>query len=576
MKKIIKTKINFQNLIELLILLLFSLPVLIPLMGPGMILTHDQYFPLHRLMAMEKCYHEGQFPPRWTDLFGMGYGYPFFNFYAPLAYLTGLLFLGIWHNPVWAMHIVFGLSLLIGGIGVWLWLKRIFDSKAALVAGILYNCYPYHLVNAYVRGDISELLASALFPWVLWGFTCIDSHGSKRYAGMLAGSFFFCLVLLSHNIMALLFTGFLTAWIIFKSLRNWKLLIFAGGSYLGGLGLSAFFWLPAFYEKKYVNIAGLLQDAPYHEHFLYWYQLLLLNWGYGGSCAGPGDGMSFQLGIVFLMTVMIGIILLFLNWKKYSIDHREETLFWLGAGCSMLFFMLPLSLWFWDHMPLMRYVLYPWRFLSLAALPMAFMTALLLGPGLQMFLKERKIQYISLMVVFIAMSLIYPCLGARHVRVPEEIYLRRTVWAIESATGTYGTTMSNEYLPLWVRVMPSGPADYLLGTSAGVPIQVRARRADSYWKIYEFELPQKQEVVIPVFYYPGWEVYSKGKLTPFKITPNGFLKVELAPGYQVLEIRFRNTPLRLIANSISLIFWFFWLLAGIVLVYARRNWKNKL
>jgi len=50
--------------------------------------------------------------------------------------------------------------------------------------------------------------------------------------------------------MALLFTGFLTAWIIFKSLRNWKLLIFAGGSYLGGLGLSAFFWLPAFYEKN--------------------------------------------------------------------------------------------------------------------------------------------------------------------------------------------------------------------------------------------------------------------------------------------------------------------------------------
>jgi hypothetical protein len=567
MSKDLMKKIIDSDLCQLFILTLLSLPVLIPLIGPGLVLTHDQFFPLHRLMAMENCLQEGQFPPRWNDYFGMGYGYPFFNFYAPLAYLLGLIFLYIFNNPVWAIHAVFGLSLVMGGVGAWLWLRKIFGNWAGMVAGILYNYYPYHLVNAYVRGDISELLASALFPWVLWGFSMIEREGVKRCFGILTGAFFFCLVLLSHNIMALLFTGLLTAWIIYKSYQDRKYILPSLFAFSGGLGLSAFFWLPAFYEKKYVNIAGLLQDAPYHDHFVYWFQFIKLNWGYGGSCAGPGDGMSFQLGLVFLAATLLAGIVLITRWHSFRKPLRAEALFWLAGWGIMVFIMTASSLWFWDHLPLIKYVLYPWRFLSLTALPMAFMTAFLLGGGFFSLKKNKQIALAGIGFILLALILIIPCLKLRQVRVPEEIYLQRTVWSIESATHTYGTTMSNEYLPIWVKKMPESPINNLLVSKEGQPFLMDVLKNDSCWKKIELELSQDGTIIIPIFYFPGWKVFIDGQMMPFQINQNGFMELKGERGKHLLEIRFVNSPDRLLANIISLISWILWVGGAVLLAY---------
>src|SRR3989337_4439722 len=75
----------FRKNILLFALLILTIPAISSLLKPG-------YFPMHddmqamRLLQMDKCIKDGQIPCRWVPDMGYGYGYPQFNYYAPLPY----------------------------------------------------------------------------------------------------------------------------------------------------------------------------------------------------------------------------------------------------------------------------------------------------------------------------------------------------------------------------------------------------------------------------------------------------------------------------------------------------------
>src|SRR5208283_1773395 len=150
---------------------------------------------------------------------------------------------------------IFAFGLIFGVFGVFYWMKDILDEKSGLVAGSIYIYFPYHLVNAYVRGDISELLASSFFPWVFWALYRLSNEKKNKIPMLLSGAFFYACVMLSHNIMSLLFSGFLGMYILFLFLLRRKIafLIYSLLELMFGLGLSMYFWLPAFVEKRYVQ-----------------------------------------------------------------------------------------------------------------------------------------------------------------------------------------------------------------------------------------------------------------------------------------------------------------------------------
>lgn len=107
----------------ILIIIGLSIVVLVPLLLPGFILTHDMYFPLFRLYGIEQCFQEGQIPPRWVSSFALGYGYPFYNFYAPLAYFPAYFFHILGLGYVHSIHTTIICGVLIGGIGTYFWVK---------------------------------------------------------------------------------------------------------------------------------------------------------------------------------------------------------------------------------------------------------------------------------------------------------------------------------------------------------------------------------------------------------------------------------------------------------------------
>ncbi|HQM15052.1 MAG TPA: hypothetical protein PK832_11455, partial [Anaerolineae bacterium] len=83
---------QFQRL-ERLALPLTLVAALLPAVQPllqGRLPRFDAVFHLYRLAQLERALLHGRLFPRWFPDLGLGYGFPLFNYYAPLSYYLAL------------------------------------------------------------------------------------------------------------------------------------------------------------------------------------------------------------------------------------------------------------------------------------------------------------------------------------------------------------------------------------------------------------------------------------------------------------------------------------------------------
>ena len=80
----------------LIVALLVAFLAAWPLIGsPGFLNTRgggDSPFLLQRLQQLETAMRDGHFPVRWMRDANYGFGYPFFNYYAPLSIYVAAIF----------------------------------------------------------------------------------------------------------------------------------------------------------------------------------------------------------------------------------------------------------------------------------------------------------------------------------------------------------------------------------------------------------------------------------------------------------------------------------------------------
>lgn len=60
------------------------------------------------------------------------------------------------------------LSFPLSGFGGYLWLNKSFGRTYGYIGGLFYTFIPYHFLNVYVRGNIGEVLAAAVVPWIFY------------------------------------------------------------------------------------------------------------------------------------------------------------------------------------------------------------------------------------------------------------------------------------------------------------------------------------------------------------------------------------------------------------------------
>ena len=312
----------------LLLTLLLTVFALGPLLQPGYSWgAHDARHNVYFLFEFDRSIQDGIWYPRWAPDFTFGYGYPFFNIYGPLASYVGEVFHLIGFDFVSSVKIVFGLSIVLSGLAMYLFVRRLMGPKAGLVAALVYVYVPYHVFDLYVRAALAESVTYVFVPLVLWG--CYETVQNPRLTHIVGLGLAYAGLMFTNQLVTLLYTllvvpVYLIMLVLAQVNRDQPLRELSRESFfpfmanflrisipplaglLLGLGLSAIFWIPALTEFKYVRVDQWYAGRyDYRDDFVYFFQLFSPTWGFGTSGPGPGDTVSFQLGAVpFALSVL--------------------------------------------------------------------------------------------------------------------------------------------------------------------------------------------------------------------------------------------------------------------------------
>ena len=514
MKKILNKKLEALSTFAICI---FTLPTLLPLLHKGFFLSDDGEWMVIRLTAFFEALRHGQFPVRYLLRLNNEFGYPLSNFAYP-----GFLYIGsIIHlfrfGFIDSIKIIIFLSLFLGSIFTFLFLKKRFKTLPAIVGSIIYLYTPYHLFDLYRRGSVGELLSISIIPFLFWQ---IERKNNTLLALGIFG------LILSHNIIAFISLPFV---FLYTVLVNWKNIgdkkkwfdIF--WPYFVGVLLSAFFFIPAVYDLRYIVFSGL-KIADWHAFFA-------------------------DISILGISSILILVISIFIILKK---DKDQRAIFFVIVSLFSIFMGTKISTPVWNVIPA-SFILFPFRFLSILPIGLSFLAAFFVSK----FKNNLKIIFAVLLVTICFYSTSAFLTPIRYLDREDNYYLNNF------AT----TTADNEYMPKWVKVTPMDIPSKRIEVSKGNAV-IDSDLLNSEKITFASNSSDAAIIKVNAIYFPGWKAFIDGVSTVINYqNPNGAMEINVPSGSHVITLKYEETGAHLISDLISLIGF---ILLGILFI---RDWK---
>ena len=557
---------------RLLLVSVLSSFALIPLTTQHFFASSDGLYHIYRAIEVNRCLESGVLICRWMPDQFLGYGTPLLNLYSPAVYyvIAGFHQLGLgWVNATKASMAVF---MIFSGIAAYGYASDFLSRRGALLAAVVYVYVPYHLVNAYYRGDLPEFFAMAWFPAILWAFGRVVRPGPVRgrLPYVVAAAACYAGLVLTHNLSAFIYTGILIlycAFLLVRGLveRQYGLLgavrpaALLLGSTILAYALTAYLSFPALGEKHLIQLEGLLY-VSHADHFPSLKDIMpnrIIH--IYGIIFPESPEYAYKLGLVQVVLGGLGALVALLFFRRFSFRARGEAVISVFVFAVSFWFTRPVSLWAWDNIPLLPFAQFPWRFLLLMALP----TSVLTGFLVDVFARRWQPAVATVLIVF---TLLTNTLGLRPI-------MANTVEGdIDEAEATrfelmyhlLGTTVAGEYVPTWVKdkpfVSPEALAIVLGGESPDVHvpssdprIQVERLEKETNSQTFKVSAPSEGRIVLNTAYFPGWRAEIDGRPAEIKTTdPEGLISLQVPAGEHWVEIIFENTPIRAWGERVSL------------------------
>ena len=526
--------------------LLLSGLVVLPFFWLGTASGHDVEFHAASWLDVAYQWKEGILYPRWSAWANHGFGEPRFVFYPPLSWMVGALLTLV--CPDAAIPIVFVVLVqTLAGISAYFLLCRWATPQAALLGAGFYAINPYALLLTYVRSDFAEQLACALFPLVLLAALRMGElleEPPPKPSDVVPFALAFAGVWLSNapaGVVVSYSMALLFAWAALIQ-RSWRILFRGMAGLALGFGLAGFYLVPAAYEQRWVNISQTLSSGLLpRQNFLFTFiddvEHTWFNW-IASLCA-------------LLLMLLFGLAVLgsrsFSVRKKASAGNRKWFVALLVLGTAATLLTLKLSLPLWTYLPKLRFVQFPWRWMSVIAV----VAVCFLAPVLQ---KWRA------WVVFAVIVVLSGCLAA--------FLVTNTWWdedemptmreALTSGRGFDGT---DEYDPLGddhldlpldaplVKVLPADPG----GTGkSNVGIQIQRWTTED--KELHIDAPSEARMALRLLNYPAWHVERNGKtIQPERLDDVNQMVVPVEAGSSEIRVHFARTFDRKVGNAISVV-----------------------
>ena len=503
------------------------------LMVRGNSCGHDFDFHLLSWMEVARAWHSGVLYPHWVHDANYGAGEPRLIFYPPLSWLLGAL-LGVATNWHIAPVLFVLLSLLGAGGNMYLLAREWADEQSATFAACLYVANPYALFVIYERGAYGELLAMAWLPLAVL-------FSLRRQPSIAALGLAMAALWLTNSPAAVIgcyFVAMLALGMWIAERDPWPALRAAGGVALG-LGLAAFYIVPAAYEQRWVQIARAINPGMrVEDSFLF-----------AHTNNDFHDHVLHRASWILVAEMGAAALFAFLAWKRQTDGNARKV---LTATLPVIFLLqLPMSDFLWRAAPQMKFLQFPWRWIMALAIAGCVLAAMV-----PLRLKTRA-------AIGIVIALLAVGAGLRFFQICDD---EDAVWAqiaaFHTGEGTEGTdeyqpagadnSTVQQHLPL-VRVLRGSQedtsvsvngenAEWQAGNAASIAAKVDSRQTGGESWAIQITTPQAGFAVLRLMDYPAWQLTLDGKLFPARLSrPDGLMTLPVSEGSHTILVQWMTT-----------------------------------
>lgn len=488
-----------------------ALCIVLPFLKLGIPSGHDFEFHMNSWIEVVDHWKQGTLYPHWAAMAHYGYGEARFIFYPPFSWtLGGLLGLVLPWKLVPAAYS--WIVLTAAGSSMFALARKWLSRDDAIFAAMLYAANPYNLVIVYWRSAQAELMAAIYLPLLLMLMLRTKEDGRRVVVPLsllLAAGWLTNLpsaVMMNYSLGVLALTMALRR-------RSLSVLTYAGSAAVLGAMLAGFYLLPAYHEQSWVNIGEVLTPGVRPvDNFLF------------TKTADP-DHNRFNLLVsivaVSQLAVLAAAFVLSRSFRRYKL--WPVLLLW-GVACAVL--MLRPTLALWDHLPELRFVQLPWRWLLCLNVPFALAVAL----AIHRWWWRGVLCVAAMGILFGVWNRVQTPWWDTAADVQEMLDNQ------QDGTGNEGT---DEYVTLGADPYDIDQLAPLVRFEGTGPAQIRIQGWRAEEREFTANVKSPGRLVLRLFNYPLWRVKVNGHAVQTETTPNtGQMIVSVPSGQNRIQVTF--------------------------------------
>jgi len=488
-----------------------ALCVVLPFLKLGIPSGHDFEFHMNSWLEVVDHWKQCTVYPHWAAMAHYGYGEARFIFYPPLSWtLGGLLGLVLPWKVVPAAYT--WIVLTAAGCSMFVLARKWLSRGDAIFAAMFYAANPYNLVIVYWRSAQAELMAAVYLPLLLLLMLRIQDDRRRvvvplsllMAAGWLTNLPSAVMMNYSLGVMALTMAS---------HRRSISVLAYAGLAALLGAMLAGFYLLPAYHQQSWVNIGEVLTPGVRPvDNFLF------------TNTADP-DHNRFNLLISIVAVSQLAVLAMAFALARTFRRHKlwPALLAW-SVLCVVL--MLRPTLVLWDHLPELRFVQLPWRWLLCLNVPFVLVIAITVRRWWL-----RSVLCVAMLgVLFVVWDRVQTPWWDTSGDIQEMVDNQ------QDGTGNEGT---DEYVPAGVDPYDIDQKAPLVGFEGRGPAQISIQEWRPEERVFAANSKSPGKLILRLFNYPSWHAEVNGHVIQTETTPHtGQMIVPITSGANHVQITF--------------------------------------
>jgi hypothetical protein len=519
--------------------------------GGEMPVTHDSWMHYNQMNAFWQSLSAGIAYPRWDEN-THGYGAPTTSFYPPgVYYLTSAVYF-VARDWQLAWMGFYWLTMLFSAAAIYWYARQHLSRNPSLVAMSVYVFAPYHLLNQYQRGAMSEFTSFIWIPLCLLfaerllgvGQTSVcpaeNRNRLKSVPRSFAGlSVSFGVFLWMHPPtayqFALVFGICLVAIRVCSSaFRRLKKMPPEGGTTrmvwvvaalaLGSMLAAAYFY-PAIVERELVNYDDVERAWPYHASYVFDFSQTVYD--------HVGNPFFVRLDRIWAFNSAAILVAAAVAFRFGERKLQAQVWLWTMAGLLASFLMTTYSAPLGRWIPKIELGVFSWRMLTLTSFAVAMLAGTIADCGLRIADWRRAVALLMLISV-LAMSgwyVVWPMWRGQAFEPNLQHY--------NYATLPRGASRENPPMP---------PVQLASGKG-----QIAVERWTPEFRQLQVELADADQLQFRTRNFAGWTATVDGQIASIKEGAVKNILVDLPAGSHQIRLEFRSTPIRRVSNWITLV-----------------------